>query len=78
MYTKKDLDDVFNEIDRFVKKAQELNACTKSAESTKIYSPDHYDKFKADVGFYDIGPSKRRAAVKRAALDLRIELLKLT
>jgi len=70
------VDDAIAEAYRFIKKAEELQKCTASAE---LKFKDHYEKYGYDKGLNNgwVGPSKTRAAVKRAAIDLKHELTKL-
>tara|TARA_R100000655_G_scaffold15789_5_gene34837 strand:- start:160 stop:393 length:234 start_codon:yes stop_codon:yes gene_type:complete len=75
--TQQDLEIVILEADRFLEKAKELLRCTHSADN--YTSGTHYQEFKYDLGLNSKSQiSKRKAAVKRAALDLRQELLKVT
>lgn len=74
--TQQDLETVMLEVDRFWEKAKDLLRCTHSADHYK--SGTHYEEFKYDLGLNPKSlKSKRRASVKRAALDLRQELLKI-
>lgn len=70
-----DLNNVVEEAKRFLLKAEELQKCT---GSSMIECPDHYKIYGYDAGLNSgCAPSRTRASVKRAALDLRQELLKI-
>jgi hypothetical protein len=78
--TLEDITDIDLEIERFKKRLKDLLDCTRSANNTDgpIYkSESHTSVFGYDEGLNGC-TSKRRASVKRAALDLRQELLRLT
>lgn len=62
---KESLDNVMIELERFKIKCEELYRATEST-----------DKY-CDSGVNQIGPSRTRAAVKRAALDLKYALERL-
>ena len=77
-----DLRDVMSEMKRMEKRINELRECTVSANTGTQGAYIWNNKQHCEVYGYDEGlrglSSKRRASVKRAALDLRQELLKLT
>jgi hypothetical protein len=64
-----DLNNIIAETERFLKKAKTLRECTESSIKKK---DGHYQKFGHDAGVYKgCQQSKTRAAVKRAAIDLK-------
>ena len=78
--TLEDLERVKAEIDRFSNRLNRLIDCTKSAQASKVKiweNKKHTDKYGYDEGVKG-WRSKSRASVKRGALDLREELLKVT
>lgn len=74
--TQQDLENAVLEADRFLEKCKDLLRCTHSADNYK--SRGHIEEFGYDLGLNPrSSTSKRRAAVKRAAIDLKNELSKL-
>lgn len=73
------LEKAIHEAKRFIKKAEELLDCTRSAqfgnEGTGSYQDQkHYEMYKNDAGLKEgseYQPSKRRASVRRSCIDLR-------